>query len=379
VLLPEHSQDEGMVHRFEREALAAGSLLHPNILPVFDFDFDDQHSVYFLAMQYVPGGQTLQSHVGSPMDPAELAPTLQALASALDSAHERGIIHRDVKPANVLLHGARPLLTDFGIARLGAMAGITAMGTAIGTPAYMSAEQATGNTVLPASDQYSLAVMAYELLAARLPFLGDPMKVLMQHVTSVPPNIVSINPRLPAGFADVFARALNKKAEDRFPSCTEFASALNDILTHAPQTPAREASGTLVLQTVEIPVEPAEGQPALVAMDLNGRITSINVEAEELLGVAAVDSVGQPYPAVLGSSLSDRLVALFFRVARSRDATTPQILAATLPNGRRVLLEATLHPIFGPTGEISGIVFVARPAADAQGADRTESLNTNTQ
>ncbi|HZT07041.1 MAG TPA: serine/threonine-protein kinase [Chloroflexota bacterium] len=226
VLSPNVAEEPDIVRRFEREALAAGSLLHPNVLPVFDFDYDEEAGVWFLAMQYIPGGRTLQSLLGTPMDPAEVANIIAAIASALEAAHDRGIVHRDVKPANVLLDGQRPMLTDFGIAHLGSLTGITARGMAIGTPAYVSPEQGMGKEVGPASDQYSLAVMAYEMLAGRPPFTGDSVSLVIQHVSNPPTPITSINPAIPEAVAMVVGRALRKKPEDRFPSCVAFAEAL---------------------------------------------------------------------------------------------------------------------------------------------------------
>jgi len=160
VLLPRVADNPDIVARFQREALAAASISHPNVLPVYDFDYDDDAGVWFLAMQYVRGGKTLKDRMTGPLDLVQTARIIYQVAGVLDEAHSRDIIHRDVKPANVLMDGDRPLLTDFGIAHLGTMTGLTATGMAIGTPTYMSPEQAMGKPVGPKADQYALAVMS---------------------------------------------------------------------------------------------------------------------------------------------------------------------------------------------------------------------------
>jgi len=226
VLSPSVAEEKDTVQRFEREALAAARLRHPNVLPVFDFDFDEDSEIYFLAMQYIPGGRTLQSLMNVPMPVGEAARIVADVGSALDAAHAEQIIHRDVKPPNVLMDGSRPMLTDFGIAHLSEATGITQHGIAIGTPAYISPEQGQGKPVGPAADQYSLAVMAYHMLAGRPPFTGDSLSLVMQHVSTVPPALNTLNPNLPTEIASVVARALSKLPEQRYPSCSDFASAL---------------------------------------------------------------------------------------------------------------------------------------------------------
>ena len=237
VLLPRVAENAEMVARFEREAFAAASLSHPNVLAVFDFDFDGEVGVWFLAMQYVPGGHSLDELLGQPMELAEAARIVSAVASGLDAAHARGVVHRDVKPGNVLLDEGRPLLTDFGIAHLGSMAGITALGMAVGTPAYMSPEQAMGKTVVPASDQYSLAIVTYEMLAGRPPFLGDPLSLVQQQVQAAPPSLTNFNPRVNAAARAAITLALSKAPEERYESCSAFAQALSNAAAIATPTP----------------------------------------------------------------------------------------------------------------------------------------------
>jgi serine/threonine-protein kinase len=247
VLTPAIAADESGLLRFKREALAAGSLSHPHVLPVHDFDYDDAADVWFLAMQYVPGGRTLSDRVGVPLLPHEAARLISAVASALDAAHALGIVHRDIKPANVLLDGDRPLLTDFGIAFLATTIGITATGTSIGTPVYMAPEQVLGHPVDARSDQYSLAVMAYQLLSGDLPFRGDPHSVMYQHVHAAPPPLREDRPALLAKLEAVLLRALSKQPRDRYESCGDFAAALTAAapVQSASETIAASPGGTL--------------------------------------------------------------------------------------------------------------------------------------
>jgi serine/threonine-protein kinase len=226
VLNPNLSDDPDVVERFQREALAAAALRHPHVLPVYDFDFDEDAAVWFLAMQYVPGGRTLKDRMGAPIDPAETMRLLLGVAGALDAAHARSIVHRDVKPANVLIDGDHAALADFGIAHLGDMTGITQTGMAVGTPVYMSPEQAMDRPVGPAADQYSLAVMAFEMLTGRPPFLGDSLALVMQHVNSPAPGVSQFNATVPLATAAAVARALSKEPAERFPTCTAFVQAL---------------------------------------------------------------------------------------------------------------------------------------------------------
>lgn len=220
------AQDPQALARFQREALAAASLSHPNVLAVHDFDFDDGAGAWFLAMQYIPGGHSLAQRLGKALELEEVTRIVAGVADALDAAHARGIVHRDVKPDNILLDGERPLLSDFGIAHLASMEGITAAGYSVGTPLYMSPEQWSGKPVGAQSDQYSLAIVAYELLAGRAPFDGEPVALAVHHLKTPPPRLRATNPSIPAAVEAVLLKAMSKQPEARFRSCGEFAGAL---------------------------------------------------------------------------------------------------------------------------------------------------------
>ncbi|HEX5854094.1 MAG TPA: serine/threonine-protein kinase, partial [Thermoanaerobaculia bacterium] len=172
VILGPVAADSAFRERFLREARLVAGLEHPNVLPVFDYGTAtlDGDEVSYLVMPLVAGG-SLKGRVSGPVPPALAVAWLSAIASALDHAHAKGILHRDVKPGNVLMDSqGRPLLADFGLARsTDVSSGLTATGTVLGTPLYMAPEQATGAALSGRADQYALAVIAFELLAGRVP------------------------------------------------------------------------------------------------------------------------------------------------------------------------------------------------------------------
>ena len=213
--------------RFQTEARLVASLDHPNILPVYDYG--DEGGVPYLVMPYLDGGTLRDRMVGSPVPFAQAVSWIRQLGDALDAAHAAGILHRDVKPANVLIRrDDRLALADFGIAKmLESPTGLTATGMVVGTPIYMAPEQAQGKPATPASDRYALAVLAYELLSGKPPFDGESALALMhQHVTAPAPLLSSAVYGLPAGLDPVFEQALAKEPERRPPTCRAFAGQL---------------------------------------------------------------------------------------------------------------------------------------------------------
>jgi len=227
VVLSEFALDDELRERFLREARLAASLDHPHILPVYDFG--DEEGVPFLVMPRISGGTLAERLVGRPLPIAWTVACLGQLSGALDAAHAAGVLHRDVKPGNVLIdeHG-RALLADFGIAKLHASTTrLTRTGTVVGTPTYMAPEVAAGETAGAAADRYALAVMAYEMLAGKPPFAGEnPLSILHQHTTSPVPPISRRAEHLPPAVDGVLAEALAKEPEVRPSSCRAFAEAL---------------------------------------------------------------------------------------------------------------------------------------------------------
>jgi eukaryotic-like serine/threonine-protein kinase len=229
------------VRLFHREAQTIARLNHPHILPLFDFDeaSSDGSTPMYMVMPYCPEGsfaEWLQQRKDRGLlAPQDVVQLVNQAADALQYAHDHGIVHRDVKPANFLIRSNRAtpncpdlLLADFGVAKLSAIA--TQSGLNIrGTPIYMSPEQWSGVPV-PATDQYALAVMVYDLLTGRSPFQGTGTEVMYQHLTTQPPPPGTFNPHLPQAVDAVILRALAKNPSERFSSISDFARALQQAL-----------------------------------------------------------------------------------------------------------------------------------------------------
>ncbi|HEX9631039.1 MAG TPA: protein kinase [Gemmatimonadales bacterium] len=226
VLPPELTFGHG-VERFKREAKTAAALDHPNIIPVYRVSTEG--TLFWYAMKYLEG-QSLEQVL---KDRGKLAlhlaiKILRQVADALDYAHERKVVHRDMKPANVMLDTRnRVIVTDFGIAKALSEGTLTASGSVIGTPYFMSPEQGMGKMVSGASDQYSVGVMAYRMLAGHVPFEGDSaIDVLHKHCMVQPPPLENAAPGMPRHVYLAVHRALDKKAEHRFPTVGAFVDAL---------------------------------------------------------------------------------------------------------------------------------------------------------
>ncbi len=233
VLSPLYAKEEDFRERFAREAKAIAQLDHPNIVPVYDFD--RQGDLVYIVVQYVDTG-SLADLMGERM-PLDLAvKILDQVASALSHAHSRGIIHRDVKPANILL-GQEDwvLLADFGLAKmLDESATITQPGSGMGTPAYIAPEQATGESVDARSDIYSLAATLFQMITGRVPFEGETvMTVTLKHINEPVPPPRKVNPDLPPGVDEVILKGMAKSPEDRYSSADELAAAFRGAVRRA--------------------------------------------------------------------------------------------------------------------------------------------------
>ncbi|MBO0715002.1 MAG: Stk1 family PASTA domain-containing Ser/Thr kinase, partial [Acidimicrobiales bacterium] len=228
VLSPELSLDPSFVDRFRREAQASANLSHPNIVSVYDWGEADH--TYFIVMEYVDGPSLSQLiRTDGPL-PADRAAGIAAqVAAALDFAHHRGVIHRDVKPGNVLLtDDERVKVTDFGIARAAdADDNLTKTGAVMGTATYFSPEQALGQQVDARTDVYSLGVVLYEMVTGRPPFSGDsPVSIAYKHVGEAPPSPRSVNPAVPTQLEAVIERAMAKAPANRYSTANELRSDL---------------------------------------------------------------------------------------------------------------------------------------------------------
>ncbi|MFD0360624.1 protein kinase [Nocardia sp. GCM10030253] len=229
--------DEEVRARFEREADVAARLDHPNVVSVFDRGAED-HQLW-ISMQYVDGSDAAAFR-GTPLDPRRALHILGQTADALDHAHESGVLHRDVKPANILLTAARTggdrvLLTDFGIARLRDDAHqLTRTGEFLATLAYAAPEQLSGHSVDHRADQYALGCTLFALLTGEAPFAAtNPGAVVAAHLTSPVPQASRVAPHLPGAIDAVIARAMAKDPRARFGDCTEFARVAYEAVTGA--------------------------------------------------------------------------------------------------------------------------------------------------
>ena len=231
VLPPELAHDPAIRARFTREAQTAAQLSHAHIVPIFDVG--EREGIAYLVMAMLTGGNlaTLLAH--EPRLPVEEARRfLREVADALDFAHQRGVIHRDIKPDNILIdrESGRAMVTDFGIAwAMEAASRLTVTGIAVGTPTYMSPEQAVGERALDGrSDIYSLGVVAYQMLTGRVPFTAsNSMALLLKHVTERPRSILELRPDTPPGMSEAIERALMKSPEDRWPTAATLRDALS--------------------------------------------------------------------------------------------------------------------------------------------------------
>lgn len=237
VLSPALASDQETVTRFRREAKVAAALDHPGIVGVYDVG-DDGALAYFV-MQHIDG-ETLAGILAArgPLSVRSVSAVLGSVGRALRHAHGRGIVHRDVKPANLMRENSgRIFVTDFGIAKREEFHGLTASGAVFGTPAYMSPEQYNGVPASPASDQYSLGIVAFELLTGRLPFVGGSItEVMAGHLCDVPPDIRSLRGDVPDRMAEAVARMLAKDPRDRFKDVREAAFAMAEPSATSPES-----------------------------------------------------------------------------------------------------------------------------------------------
>ena len=262
VLFPEYAIDPNFVERFRREAQSAAALTHPNIVAVYDWG--KVNTTYFIAMEYVEGKTlaTLLKERG-PLSPTHACDVISEVAAALSFAHENGVIHRDVKPGNILIGlGGQVKVADFGIARaLGANVeeALTEIGSVMGTATYLSPEQAQGAQPDPRSDIYSLGVMMYELVAGRAPFVGESaVAIAYQHVHNFPQPLREVVADLPRGFESVVAKCMAKNEQRRYDNAMLVREDIRRILDGVETLALTDARGPAITKnlsdTAEIPV-----------------------------------------------------------------------------------------------------------------------------
>jgi hypothetical protein len=234
LLHPFLADDTEFKERFEREARNVARLKHPNIVQVYDFEFDDESESYYMVMELIDG-QTLKDHLealgAAGMPIAAVLRIIKSSLEALAYAHGRGMIHRDIKPANLMLENdGRVVLTDFGIAKIVTGNQFTASGGMVGTPAYMSPEQGLGETADERCDVYSMGVILFQMVTGKLPFDGDtPLATVLKHLNDPIPSARAINPAVPDAVERIIRKALAKQPEERYQTAQEMLDDVNAV------------------------------------------------------------------------------------------------------------------------------------------------------
>ena len=318
VLAARYAQDASLRARFEREALAAARLSGtPNIVTIFDVTEHAGRPI--IVMEYLPGGSLDAQIAGSPCAPAQALGWLEEAAAALDAAHAAGVVHRDVKPANLLLDGRGHVhVADFGVASAVGLDSFTQTGTILGTAGYLSPEQAKGERATAASDRYALAVVAWELLTGRRPFAAESATTeALAHVNAPVPSPHAANPALPRQLDAVFQRGLAKDPGARYPTAVEFVGDLRRALDDA-------AGDTWIVP----PLRPA---PA----------TAETWVAAGTGGAAVQRRLISPPVAILLAALliGAGIAAALLAFGGSKDATPPRTVVRTITTPGRTVQE----------------------------------------
>jgi serine/threonine protein kinase len=338
--------DETLTQRFQREARAVAKLEHQNIITIYQYG--EQDGLYFLAMKLIKGKDLAQEltrlrRAGQRMEVKRGLQILDQVASALDVAHQADIVHRDVKPSNILLdQDDRATLTDFGLVLQPSID--TTFGTAFGTPRYIAPEQAlSSNKALPQSDIYSLAVIAYEVMTGKTPFNGEsPMEIALAHINEPPPALRSINPNIPDAAEREVLKALDKDPLKRHRTAGEFVKALRSAYP--------ELDDQTALQVVTAPLKPDpfleswdDPEPSTnvsitppvskprkrysPAMVVGGVVVVLAIAA----GLFAFSGANQENDPVATSTFSPEIVVLPTDTLAPPFTTTPEIPATELP------------------------------------------------
>jgi len=393
VLFSELSADHAFVERFRREAQAAANLSHPNIVPVFDWGETD--STYFIVMEYVDG-EALSSIIRTqaPLNSAQAASVASDIAKALAYAHRHGVVHRDVKPGNVLITAEGQVkVTDFGIARaIGVDEQVTQTGLVMGTATYFSPEQAQGLGVDGRSDVYALGVVLYEMVAGRPPFVGEsPVAIAYQHVREQPQPPSAFNPDVPPALEAVILQAMAKLPKERYQTAEEFRADLErfahgqPVLAHArheeptiavPTTSSAPATSSATREAVPLAAGAAPpGRRSTPYWLGSGGVFAVAIGLIVYFGGHALGYFGGapyfPVPNVEGLSakaavtklVHDGLVPVTKKVAGtaankgkvlSQDPTSPGEVA----KGQRVTLHVALPPGNVLIPQVTGLTMV---------------------
>ncbi len=347
----EYSEDEGFHTRFLTEARTAASLHHPGIATVFDFgESETEDGLPFLVMEYVEGRTLSEILTGGALDPATAREYIHQAATALAEAHSRDLVHRDIKPGNLLVTDDGVVkITDFGIARAGDGMALTETGQLIGTPSYISPEQAEGRAATPASDVYALGGVLFECLTGSRPYVADsPVAIALAHVREPIPELP---PDVPEGLAAVTTRALAKDPEERYPNAAALATALEALGPE--QTMVLPLPSTTAAPAVSSRVRPT-GRWAAVAVAV---LAVMVIGALALAALTGDETKDTPDPGSATPSPSVSPTTVRVDPAAYVGKPVAEVRAALVSLG----LQARRVDVDNPGGRTAGTVAALRP------------------
>lgn len=388
-LYPHLSDDDRFRERFEREARAAARLSHPNIVRILDYGVDG--GLYYMIQDLIVGDSLRERltdlhKTGATLRTDMVITIVEQVGHALAYAHDHGYVHRDVKPGNVLLtKDGQAYLTDFGVVKLAGTNGLTAAGMIIGTPEYMAPEQSAGATDIgPAADQYSLAVVTYEMMVGRVPFQAPtPAAVMRMHLTDPPPPPSSVVPWFPQEIETVLMRALAKEPFDRYDSVNDFVSELRSGIERARHAAGGTISRPAVAAATVLDSAPSGATPApmsgggisntppgMIANTPSGMMAAAGGDGSGVIGPGGTVAGGSggrnmvPILAVLALALLAVVVALggFILLKNngsSNDSKTPTVASAAGAGTSTAGSGAATSP----TAVASAVVAAATPTA----------------
>jgi CheY-like chemotaxis protein len=343
IIAPDLAESEGFRERFTREARIAAALQHPNIVTVYDAGEVD--GLLYLAMQYIQGEDlaAVLMREGR-LRPYRAIDVCRQVAAALDAAHAMGLIHRDVKPANVLIEGRTAFLTDFGLTKRldGTHAQITRVGDVVGTIHYVAPEQIEGRKVSARSDVYSLGCLLYHCLSGQVPFARETdVAVIYAHLSEEPAKLADIRPDLPAGLDAVVAKAMDKSPDRRFPSCGDMISAARAVLDAAgplgDTTPPRYSTGFGAMAEPTSEVRDAAAAARRPRVLLGGLDDHTNAVARVALG-SHVDVLEAPVDGTVDRAREERPDLVILDWAGAGAGGIADLRADALTRDAKVLL-----------------------------------------
>ncbi len=355
-LLAEHlADDQTFISRFRREALAAARLIHPNIVQVFDFGFDEGHHQHFIVMEHVQGNSCAELlRDRGHLEVREAVEIVAQACRGLDYAHRNGVVHRDVKPGNLLVSDSDVVkLADFGIARATDQSSITQVGSVLGTAAYLAPEQARGEEAGARADLYSLGVVTYQLLSGRLPYEATSLSELaIKQQRQAPIPLDRLNPRVSPELAEAVSLGLALEKEERPADAILFADALRDGLRGIPPASAPTAAHGATAATRLLADDGRNEAPATAATRVaprtsapqTGATRALPRDSDRLAGTGQGRAAAQSAPA---AAQSPRAAAQSPRAATAQRAgTAPRARAgsraAAAPRRRNRLLRRFL-------------------------------------